>query len=303
MGLPSLSINWVLDGVSLNTGDDAHGFSYLVNSDIGWRGSPPPRPDLQPNPTANGAYNGPNYDAPRIVTLDGIAQCRTPQDEDALYDTLAGMCRDPKSIFTLVKNEYTRSLALGVIRTAPCDIRRLPSGMLTWNIQLSAPDGRKYSTNAKSVSTGLSSGNTGGVLWNGTPGNTGVEWNGPGGGTGVPWQQAVGSTGIFSMENDGTAPTPVFFTITAPPTVTLVQPMISTFDGQVIAYAGTMAPNDVLTIDTGTGLAMLNGANVGAVFTQFNLFEIPARTTLVAQFSANGPSSGAILTAQWSDAF
>lgn len=303
MSLPARTITWTLDSVTFDQGQDPNGFSYTVKKSTGWMGSPPPRPDLQNKPAGNGAYSGPNYDAPRVITLDGIAQCVNRADQDLLYDTLAGLCRDPETIYTLTKQEYTRALSCGVIRSAATDIQTLPDGTLTFSIVLSAPDARKYDTNLQQATTGLASGNMGGVLWNGTPGNTGVEWNGAGGGTGVQWQQTAGSSGFFSMANAGSAPTPVFFTITAPPSGPLVQPTISTFDGQVLTYGGTMAANDVLTIDTGTGLALLNGANVGALFTQFNLFEIPARSTLNAQFSANNAGNGSTLLAQWSNAY
>lgn len=297
---------WTLDNVSFNTGADYRGFSYLVKSAKGWSGSPPARPDLNNRPTAPGAYRASNYDAPRVVELDGIAQCSSRADLELLADTLAGLCRAPNTLYALTKKEYGRTLTLNVERAGQVAVDALADGCtVTFNAPLIATEPRKFSTATKTAVAGIQQAATLGVAWDGVPGATGVEWDGPAvPTTGVVWQSSSGVSGTMAVANDGTAPTPVLFTITAPSVGTLPMPTITdTNRGNVITYYGTMVPGDVMTVDTATGLCLLNGASVGGLFSRSDFFEIPARTTLNVQFSAGGPADTAALTASWNDAY
>lgn len=306
--LPAMSVNtWTLDGLSMNTGaDPATGFAYLVKSSVGWMGSAPGRPDLQMRPSGDGAYRGPNYRGPRVVTLDGIAESAARADQDALADSLARILNDPNLIYPLTKVEYTRTLALYVELNTTVDVRPMPNGMVSFNVQLIATDPRKYAqgTGSRTASTVLFTPAVGGVLWLGSGGTTGTEWNGhTAGSTGLEWQQGSGTSGILGLANAGTDSAPVQFTINAPTTGTLIRPTITDSRGNTLTYSGTMVPGDVLTIDTATGLCLLNGGNVGGLFSRSDFFEIPARTTLTVQFSASGPAASALLTAAWSDVY
>lgn len=307
-GLPGMTAGtWTLDGVSFNTGPNARGFSYLVKSSKGWSGSPPARPDLNNRPTAGGAYRASNYDAPRVVELDGIAQCSSRADLELLADTLAGVCRAPDSVYPLVKKEYARTLSLAVERSGVVDVQAQPDGCtVTFNIQLVATEPRKFDQTTKTAVAGIQQAATLGVVWDGAaPGTTGVEWDGPVvPTTGVVWQTSSGVSGTMALANNGTAPTPILFTITAPTTGTLPMPTITdTTRGNVLTFYGTMVPGDVMTVDTATGLCLLNGGSVGGLFSRSDFFEIPARTTLNVQFSAGGPADTAVLAASWNDAF
>lgn len=306
-GLPGFSVGtWALDGVSFNTGADTQGFSYLVKSAKGWLGSPPARPDLNNRPTAGGAYRASNYDAPRTVELAGIAQCAQRGGRELLADTLAGLCRDPSKLYPLVKKEYGRTLSLNVERNGAADVQEMPDGVsLAFNILLVANEPRKFSSTTNTAVAGIQQAATLGVVWDGAAGATGAEWDGPAvPTTGLVWQTSSGVSGTAVLGNAGTAPTPILFTITAPTTGTLPLPTITdTARGNVLTYYGTMVPGDVLTIDTATGLCLLNGSSVGGLFSRADFFEIPAKTQLSVQFSAGGPADTAGLTASWQDAY
>jgi hypothetical protein len=306
MVLPTLPTTWEIDGVSLNTGADADGFSYIVKSAKGWRDGAPARPQLTNRPTASGAYRSSNYSSSRVYELDGIAQSPTKDSRELLADIIAGLCLGPDDQFQLICHERTRSLYAWVERSGDIVVTDLPDGFtVAFNVQLVATDSRKYSLQTKSGQTTLAQTNVEGVYWNGPAGSTGVEWNGPASPiTGTVWQASSGSSGFITIDNDGTAPTPVLFTITAPSSGTLPQPTVTnTITGETITYGGTMVTGDVMTIDTGTGLALLNGNDVGALFTKFQLFEVPKRSTIAVQFTAAGPADTASLLAQWSDAY
>lgn len=307
MTFPTLSTTWELDGLSLNTGPDGdQGFAYLVKVPKGWRGSPPSRPQVTPRPTSSGSYRSPNYYGSRVIELDGIAQAPTRDLREIMADGLAGLCADPDEQFPLVCHERTRSLFANVERQGTIDVTDLPDGFtVTFNIQLIATDPRKFSTEVKSAQTAIAQAALEGVQWDGpaVP-TTGEQWNGPASPvTGVVWQASSGVSGIMSLDNDGTASAPIQFTITAPVTGTLVMPSITDItNGHSLVYSGTLVPGDVLTVDTATGLVLLNGAAAGGQFIG-DLFEIPRRSTIQVQFAANGPADTAQLSAVWSDAF
>jgi hypothetical protein len=61
-------------------------------------------------------------------------------------------------------------------------------------------------------------------------------------------------------------------------------------------------PGDVLTVDTATGLVLVNGVAAGGQMIG-DLFEIPRLSTIQVQFAANGPADTAQLSAVWSDAY
>lgn len=308
MNLPALATTWELDGIAFSTGapDDA-GHSYLVKSTKGWRSSAPARPQLSVRPTSAGAYRSPNYFGPRIIELDGIAQAPNKQLREDLADRLSGLCYDPDAQFLLTCHERTRSLTALVERQDEISVIDLPDGFtVSFNILLVATDPRKFSAQVKTASTAIAQSALGGVQWDGPAiPATGTLWNGPAVPiTGLVWQDSSGVSGIVSLDNAGNAPTPVQFTITAPVTGTLIMPTITDItNGHVITYGGTLVPGDQLFIDTATGLVLLNGAAAGGQLTRADLFEIPRKSTIQVQFSANGPADTAQLAAAWADAY
>lgn len=308
MSLPAMSVNtWSLDGVSFCTGDDSNGFSYLVKATRGWVDGPEPRPELTERPAGDGDYRSSNYNRSRVIELSGIAQCARRRDRDRLADSLSGLCRDKDGRYPLVRNEYERTLYCTVERTQRVAITELPDGCtLTWDLQVTAVDPRKYSVLAHTAQTGLSQAALEGVQWDGPAlPITGTQWDGPAlPATGVVWQASSGTSGVVSLDNDGTELTPVFFTITAPPAGTLIMPTITdTVRGYVLTYGGTMGAGSVLTIDTRTGNCLLDGAPVRGLMTRSDFFELPPRSTIPVQFTAGGPADGATLQAVWYDAY
>ena len=308
MTLPTFSINtWTLDGLSFGTGPDANGFSYVVLTSKGWKGSAVRRPQLSDRPNANGSYREPNYSGPRVVELDGIAIAPTASSRDRMCDVLEGLCRGANPLYDLIRNEAERSLRLAVEIQGKIDVREMPDRVsLAFNIQLIASDPRKFDTNVNTLSTAIAQAPLDGVLWNGTtPGTTGTEWNGPSAPiTGLVYQSSSGGTGLLTLANNGGESTPVVFTITGPTSGTLVQPtIVNTNTGDVLTYSGTLMPLDVLVIDTGTGNVMLNGSSGAGQMSRADFFELPPHSSTVVQFSAAAPASTAQLTAAWSNAY
>lgn len=307
MTLVAIGDTWELDGLSFNTGPDSRGYSLHVKSDDGWDSGLPPRPRLTDRPNGNGSYRASNYRGPRVVELVGMARAGSRLDREDLMATIAGLCLDPQTLYTLTKTTRARTLTLFAELAGEPAIKALPDGLTcTFNIQLVAADGRKYSTEVKSAEAMLAQASVQGVQWDGPgPSATGVQWGGPGPAiTGVVWQASSGTGSIIGLDNDGTAHAPILFTFTAPATGTLPQPAVSRLDtGETISYTGTLVSGDVLTVNTGTGLALLNGVPVRGLFGRFELFEIAPRSATAVQFSAGGPADTATMLAQWSDAY
>lgn len=307
MTLVAIGDTWELDGLSFNTGPDSRGYSFHVKTARGWDSGLPPRPRLSDRPNGNGSYRASNYRGSRVIELDGLARAASRLEREDLMATIAGVCLDPQTLYTLTKTTRARTLTLFAELTSEPAITPMPDGLTcAFNIQLVAADGRKYSTEVKSAQAMLAQASVQGVQWDGPgPSVSGVEWGGPGPSiTGVVWQASSGTGSTIGLDNDGTAAAPILFTFTAPVTGTLPQPTVSRLDtGETIAYSGTLVPGDVLTVNTGTGLALLNGVPVRGLFSRFELFEIAPRSATSVQFSAGGPADTATMLAQWSDAY
>lgn len=305
--LVAIGDTWELDGFSFNTGPDARGYSLHVKTADGWDSGLPARPRLTDRPNGNGSYRASNYRGNRVVELVGWARAGSRLEREDLMASLAAVCLDPKTLYTLTKTTRARATTLFAELTGAPDIKAMPDGLTcSFNIQLVAADGRKYSTEVKSALAMLAQASVQGVQWDGPgPGVTGVQWGGSGPAiTGVVWQASSGTGSTIGLDNDGTADAPILFTFTAPATGTLPQPTVTRLDtGETIAYSGTLVPTDVLTVNTGTGLALLNGVPVRGLFSRFELFEIAPHSATSVQFSADGPADTASMLAQWSDAY
>lgn len=305
MSLPAIGDTWELDGFQFNAGEFGdRGFS-AVASVSGWDDSLPPRPQLTPRPNGPGAYRGANYRGPMVVGIKGLAKAPSRVDREDLVAALRALCPDAQTLYPLTNVNSARTLTAFVELADTAHVTRLPDGLhVTFDIQAVAVDGRKYSTELQSAQAMLAQAGAEGVYWNGPAGSTGVEWNGPAGTTGTVYQATSSTSSVIALDNDGFAPTPILFTITAPTTGTMSTPTITNNDtGEVIAYSGTLRTGDVLIINTGTGLALLNGVPVRGLFSRFEPFEVPARSSIAVQFSAGGPADTATLLAQWSDAY
>lgn len=305
--LVAIGDSWELDGLSFNTGADGNGFSFLVKTSHGWDSGLPARPRLTERPNGSGSYRGANYRGSRVVELVGLAAARSRAEREDLMAALAGVCLDAYTLYPLTKTTSARELTLYTELASEPDITPLPDGRhCLFSIQLVATDGRKYATQLKSAQAMLAQASVEGVYWNGPgPATTGTEWNGPAVPiTGTVWQASSGTGSTIALDNGGTAPTPILFTFTAPVAATLITPTVTNNDtGETMAYSGTLRAGEILTINTGTGLALLNGTPVRGLFSRFEPFEIPPRSTIAVQFSAGGPADTATMLAQWSDAY
>jgi hypothetical protein len=287
---------WTVDGWAGNT-IDVYGVSWVVTKDAGWFGGLGVRRSDADKPASHGIYTTPPLRTSRVITLEGGCFATSPSASEAALDRINAVLSDGAlKTLTVVGLTATR---LAAVNLGSVQAERISPLAFDWQLSMVADDPRKLSSVASTNSVGLPSSGSGGVLWNGPAGSTGTPWNGPAGSTGVAWA-ATGTNGQMVLDNTaGTAPADVLFTITDSGGA-LANPKITRLDtGQALAYGTTLAQGDTLTLDTGSGAALLNGINRGALLTQADFFQIPPRATITVGFTAGSSDSTALLAAQW----
>lgn len=273
---------------------DSSGVSRIATDLEGWLGTPKLRTAYTPLPFAAGSIYSPAYADQRVLVLDGVI---AGSDEAVLIRALRslnGLCSDPSQLYTLQVDDAAGSLFCLVQRSTEILSKLVNPVSAMFSVSLTAPDSRLLDIHPQTASTPMAQPGNGGVPWNGPTGSTGTRWNGPAGTTGISYGQP-GPTGIVTVDNTaGTAPADVLLTIQGP----AKNPTIITTAGTIV-YGGVLASSDVLVINTGTGLVMLNGANRRNLLTRAGFFQIPAGQTLGISFSADLQNNTATLTAQW----
>jgi hypothetical protein len=126
----------------------------------------------------------------------------------------------------------------------------------------------------------------------------GLDWSDT---TGLDWG-AAGASGVMALTNLGSAPAWPVYQISAGADY-LVNPTITEQStGRQLRYNGTLAPGDVITIDTSpfARTVLLGGSGDRRPFlTRAEWFSIPANGTSAIVFSADVFSATAQLTATW----
>lgn len=110
---------------------------------------------------------------------------------------------------------------------------------------------------------------------------------------------ASGSSGLIYMTNTGTATSYPVFTVTGP----LTNPTFTNPNtGDLIAYTGTVAAGQTLTIDNSpfTSTVNLNGIDRSGALSSASWIDIPPNSTTVLQFAGSGTGT---LTATWQNAY
>jgi len=273
---------------------DSSGVSRIATDLEGWLGTPKLRTAYTPLPFAAGSIYSPAYADQRVLVLDGLI---AGSDEAVLIRALRslnGLCSDPSQLYTLQVDDAAGSLFCLVQRSTEILSKLVNPVSAMFSVSLTAPDSRLLDIHPQTASTPMAQPGAGGVLWDGTAGGAGTLWNGPAGATGIAWG-VPGPSGILTVDNTlGTAPADVLLTIQGP----ALNPTIITTLG-VIVFGGSLGPDDVLVINTGTGSVMLNGANRRNLLTRAGFFQVPGGTALGISFSADLQNSTASMTAVW----
>lgn len=275
------------------------GTPYDVIELDGWDDMPPLSLTDVDRPAQAGAWAGPMYPQPRVLTLTlgvsgtvgGIGTVTVAQY--AANVAALRKATNPAGSDTTVESPFVVQLAGQQLQaTVRCQQRVMPTtqgysspGLDRVTLQLVATDSRRYSPTVQSASCGLAS-TSGGLAY---PITYPITWG-------------TVSPGTLTITNSGDTPTPPTLTITGPGTTPAI---VRQDTGQILLFNLTLSTTDVLVVNTLDGTVTLNGASVyGALDPSSapiaSLLMAPGTTTLGLRVASG---TGTTLTATWQNAY
>jgi hypothetical protein len=245
-GIGSVLADWsvVLDDWSASS-TDANGTEWLLSKVEGWRDRPEIRNSLDARPADHGAFDGPSYLGTRVITLEGTAICASKNLGYLSADIIASICQDPARLYTLTVTEPGRPVRQCEVRLAAATKvgEPLADGLaFDWNLQLIAPDPRRYATTLSTVGplTLPASPDAGRTLPLTLP-------------TTFPGAGTASAVGI--AVNDGTFPTRPTVLLAGPSSNPQIQHVTS---GRAVALSYDIAAGEWITLDFDRRTVMLN---------------------------------------------
>lgn len=230
-----------LDDWAASAIDDS-GVEWWLTGLEGWNGSPDPRLSGVDRSSDHGQFDGPTYLASRVITATGVALA--PDQTTALYarDVLSSLCWDTSRLYTLTVTEVGRPTRRADVRlNAATKIGEINPYAFDWQIQLKAPDPRRYG-DEQTVVLNAPTGVSGGVT---------LPLTVP-----VTLTTAGTSTSSGTITNSGTFPTRPVVEFIGP----LVDPQIANVTaGRTLGFEITLAAGDTLTADFDRRTVLLNG--------------------------------------------
>lgn len=223
---------------------DASGVEWWLGTLEGWNGTPDPRLSGVDRPQDHGQFDAPTYLSSRVITATGTAIA--PDQTTAMYarDVLSSLCWDTTRLYTLQVTEPGRPVRRADVRlNAATKIGEVNPYAFDWQLQLKAPDPRRYGPTATPLVLTPPTGATGGV----TAALT------------VPF--TLSTTGLSTsngvVTNAGTFPTRPIVTLAGP----LVDPQIANLtSGRTLSLNIVLVSGDSLVLDFDRRTVMLNGS-------------------------------------------
>lgn len=283
---PSVTVYSLLhEGRTLWQGNmvDSVGAYWTVEQVDGWTDSPDARLTNEPRTRNDGSFDDQHFYSARLVTLSGKAlfpdMATLREGQRALAAVLSARSA------TLTVNDGLLTLSADVRLAGPVRSRMPRPLLLEWQIEVLAPDPRKYGPE-QYASTGLPV-SSGGLTF---PLAFPLDFG------------AAGATGRVTLVNDGTADTWPTFTVTGPlPGFELTR--VET--GERLRYTGSLAAGQSVVLDASTGAVLLEGtADRRQLLTAYDWFAVPAGGVAAVQFSSLGSADpAASLSAAWRPAY
>jgi hypothetical protein len=234
---PAQPVTWVVDGMGLTHYDDA-GCRWIVTGTTGWRGTPKRRTRRTPRANRHGSFRAIAYLDDRIVTLTGVCHAPTPAARARAESQIAGLFGDPASLARVWRMDETGAPLVGYFELEDA-IEPVPmqsSTWFTWDLQIAAPDPRKFEASWSTVTSGIQTAGSGGVDAT-TPGASA---------TGGLVAGAPGVLGTGTMVNRGNAEIGPVLQLIGPLTNPEVRDINS---GSSLSYSGDIASGDSLWIN------------------------------------------------------
>lgn len=239
----------MLDGWAAGTNPDdvtdSAATEWWLTGIDGWNGSPEVRLSGVDRPQDHGQFDGPSYFGTRVVTLSGVAIC--PDKPTALLsqDIVASVATwDPSQLYLLQVAEVGRPTRRANVRlNAATKVGDFNGTSFSWQLQLKAPDPRRYDDIESVIALSPPTGASGGVTLPLT----------------VPF--SISTTGLSTSSatatNAGTVATRPTVTFAGP----LVDPQLANVSaGRSLSFLITLAAGDTLVADFDRRTVLLNGS-------------------------------------------
>lgn len=226
-------------------GLDAAGVEWWLTDAPGWRDRPAPRNSGTDRPQDHGQFDAPSYLQARIITLEGTAVAPTAEAQYLAADIISSVCADPAVLYPLVVTEPGRPARRCMVRLNDATKVSAPYGdgtVFDWNVQLKAPDPRRYADDLTSVPLSL-------------PASSGVGITLP---VTLPFPipTSGSSTGTATVVNAGTLATPPVVTFVGP----LIDPRVANITtGRTLGLTITLDAGQTLIVDMAARTVLLGG--------------------------------------------
>jgi tail protein len=258
-----------------SSGIDAAGCRWVNGPYSGWDEPPPVKGGSTPRPNAPGSFPGPVYDDERVVTISGWVICPDRATRSAAKTALAQVAVALRAGANVIGHldegdyEVTAKRASGWLSA--------PFGPLGWKYSavVTCDDPYKYGPPLTSPPTGLPSAGTTGLVFPLFDGTGFLEFGPP------------GATGQVTLSNTGTVETWPVFVITGP--VSGGFTLTESDSGRRIVCPDDVPTGAVFTIDAGSGLADINGADRTADLTVAQWWSVGPGDASTVQFNTTGP--------------
>ena len=261
-----------LDGLTFST---EPGAVYTIAELAGWYSGPPPRPEVDELPNADGADDVDRvYRSARPITLTGLILA--DDEADPVWDAFAALMADgtPKTL-TVTDAAGVRQSEVTLQGTP--DVGQLIGGTARYSVQLLARDPVKYGP-AVVQSTGLPTAGGGLEYPLGDP-------------DGALYYGAVGASGRVTAVNTGRAATWPFFRVSGQLDGGFEIRCVDTDD--TLRYERVVPAGSTVTIDSRTGAVLIDDVSDASTYlTRDGFFSIPPMGSCEIQFSALSTSSG-----------
>lgn len=271
---------------------DAQGTVWAIGREgiDGWWGAPTPRLSMSARPGEHGAFDGPGFLEPRVITLTGTCDAVDRASARRARDIIASVCGDPSlGLLTLTVTNSGNPTRQAAVRRSAETKTQFRGGGLTfdWSMILTAPDPRRYAASLSTQFTGLPSAGAGGLVF---PlvfpllfgsGTSGGEMTLVNGGTIAMWP-------VWTIRGPVTGPS-----ITNVTTGTAL-----VFDPTFVVPAG-----QDLVIDTDAKTVLLQGVNARNRLFTASWFRLTPGSTAVRFAAVSGADPAAKLTAVWREAW
>ena len=222
---------------------DAQGTEWWLTTVDGWNGSPDVRLTTVDRPQDHGQFDGPTFFGSRTITLAGSAIALDRTTALLARDIVASICWDPSQLYTLQVTEPGRPTRQADVRlNAATKVSGVNEVAFDWQIQLKAPDPRRYDATETVITLYPPTGAVGGVT---------VPFTVP-----LVLSTTGLSTSTATAVNAGTVATRPVVTLTGP----LVDPQIANLTaGKTLSFVLTIASGDYVTVDFDRRTVLLNG--------------------------------------------